>query len=83
MLCEFEAKNNIYLQKLVREEKVNLKAFPPEVIEQLRVYSGEVIREIVEQDAESRRVHDAYISFRKQIGEWADISEKLYYTQNL
>lgn len=83
MLCEFEAKNNIYLQKLVREEKVNLKAFPPEVIEQLRVYSGEVIREIVEQDAGSRRVHDAYISFRKQIGEWADISEKLYYTQNL
>ncbi|ASQ89885.1 ABC transporter substrate-binding protein [Prosthecochloris sp. GSB1] len=83
MLCEFEAKNNIYLQKLVNEVKVDLKAFPPEVIEQLRAYSKEVIQEIVEQDALSRKIHDAYTSFRKQIGAWADISEKLYYTDNL
>ncbi len=83
MLCEFEAKNNIYLQKLIREENVNLKAFPPAVLERLRTYSAEVVEEVAEENAESRKIHEAYVAFRKQIGPWADISEKIYYTENL
>lgn len=83
MLCEFESKNNLYLQKLVREEKVDLRPFPDEVLEQFRAYSAEVIDEIVGNDAQSKKVYDAYRSFRNQITQWADISEKVYYSENL
>ena len=83
MLCEFESKNNVYLQKLINEEKVDLRPFPDEVLEQLRAYSAEVIDEIVGSDAQSKKIYDAYLSFRNQITPWADISEKIYYTKNL
>ena len=83
MLCEFESQNNVYLQKLVNEEKVDLRPFPDEVLEQFRAYSAEVIDEIVGSDAQSKKVYDAYTSFRNQITPWADISEKMYYTKNL
>lgn len=83
ILCEFESKNNMYLQKLVNEEKVDLRPLPSEVLEQLRVFSKEVIDDIVGSDTQSKKVYDAYSSFRNQITPWADISEKIYYTQNL
>ena len=83
MLCESESKNNLYLQKLVKEENVDLRPFPSEVLVQLRAYSAEVIEEVVQKDAQSRKIHDAYTAFRRQITPWADISERLYYTENL
>ncbi len=83
MLSEFESKNNIYLQKLVTEEKVDLRPFPPEVIEQLRLYSSEVIDELVLDDRQSRDIYQAYKSFRSSIAPWNEISEKIYYTENL
>ena len=83
MLCESESRNNLYLQKLVKEENVDLRPFPSEVLEQLRTYSAEVIEEVVQKDAQSRKIHDAYTAFRRQITPWADISERLYYTENL
>ncbi len=79
MLCEFESKNNLYLQKLVTEENVELRQFPAEVLEKLRTYSAEVLDEITADDALSRKVYDAYTSFRNQITPWSDISEKVYY----
>lgn len=83
MLCEFESQNNVYLQKLVNEEKVDLRPFPDEVLEQFRAYSAEVIEEIVGSDAQSKKVYDAYLSFRNKVTPWADISEKVYYSKNL
>ncbi|ANT64212.1 MULTISPECIES: TRAP transporter substrate-binding protein [Prosthecochloris] len=80
VLSEFEAKNNIYLKKLIDEENVDLRQFPKEVIDQLRIYSNEVIKEITEKDPQSREVSTAYTNFRKQISKWSDISEKLYYS---
>ena len=83
MLCEFEARNNLYLQKLVSEKNVDLRPFPSGVLEQLRTYSKEVIDEIVQNDTQSRKIHDAYTAFRRQVTPWADISEKIYYTKGL
>lgn len=80
VLSEFEAKNNIYLKKLIEEENVDLRQFPKEVIDQLRIYSNEVIKEITEKDPLSKEVYAAYTSFRKQISQWSGISEKLYYS---
>lgn len=78
-LSEFEAKNGIYLDKLINEEKVDVRKFNPEILNQLRIYTEEITEELASQDAFSRKVYDAYKKFRKQATNWSKLSEKVYY----
>lgn len=79
MLSEFEAKNSIYLSKLVNEEKVDIRPFPKDVMEKLKSLSDEVIQELIESDPLSKRVYEHFDSFRQKIKGWSNISEKVYY----
>ncbi len=79
MLSTFESKNNSYLQKLINEHHVQLRRFPDAVLAKLREYSGEVIEEICEDDAMSRKVYKSFHKFQQQVSRWADVSEKSYY----
>lgn len=79
MLSEFEAQNSIYLEKIIAEGKVELRNYPSEVLEQLRVYTDETIAEITSQDADSKKIYDSYTSFRKKIINWSTLTEKVYY----
>ena len=79
MLSEFEAKNAIYLEKLVVEEEVDVRFYPEEVIEQLRYYTEETITEITDTDPISKQVYEAYQDFRKLTYDWADLTEKAYF----
>jgi TRAP-type mannitol/chloroaromatic compound transport system substrate-binding protein len=79
-LSEFESKNNTYLQKLTNEEGVELRKFPDDVLSKLRDYSAEVIDELVAADSLSRKIYESFASFKKQVTGWAEISEKVYYT---
>lgn len=78
-LGEFEAKNNIYLQKMIQEEGVKVLPYPKSVLDVLKKYSEEVIQEIIEKDAISKKIYEAYSTFRKQIQPWANVSEKVFY----
>jgi len=78
-LSEFEAKNGVYLDKLIKEEKVDIRKFTPEVLDQLRTYTGEITEELANQDAFGRKIYDAYKKFRKQATAWSELSEKVYY----
>ncbi len=79
ILSEFEAQNAIYLQKIKDEGKVDIRPFPAEVLTTLRQYANEVIEELITRDPLSKEVFQAFQAFKKQIGGWADISEKMYY----
>ena len=79
MLCEFEAKNNLYLKKLVEEEQVELRFFPREVLYQLRLYTTEIIEELTDRDPFAKRVYDSYRSFRKAAAQWSELTEKPFY----
>ena len=79
LLCESEAKNNMYLDKMVKEEGVVLKKFPPEVMKQLRKYSAEVLAEVVAGDAMSKKVYENFSKFQKNQLAWSKISEQAYY----
>ena len=81
MLAELEAKNNAALQELTGQHKVQLRAFPDEVLAQLRTYAGEVIEEVVAADPMSKKVFESYNRFRKDVGGWANLSEKMYYSK--
>ncbi|MDH3709823.1 MAG: TRAP transporter substrate-binding protein DctP [Cyclobacteriaceae bacterium] len=79
MGAEFDAQNFIYLDKIMEEGNVDIRPFPIEVLEKLRQYTDEVIQELVEQDADSKKVYQAYNAFRNGLNRWSAISEKEFY----
>lgn len=79
MLSEFEMQNSIYLKKLIEEEKVSIRTFPPEVLDQLKAISESILEELGENDPASKKIYQSYRFFKEQMKNWADISEKLYY----
>ncbi len=81
MLSEFEAKNAVYLQKIKAEYKTEILEFPAGVLRAFREYSAEVIEEVTAGDAMSKKVYKSFAKFQKEIGEWADITERAYYSR--
>lgn len=79
MLSELETKNSIYLQKLIHEEKVEIRQYPPEVLRALKDITEETIAEIVAKDPESRKIYAAYDDFRKKASTWSNLTEKVFY----
>lgn len=75
MLAEFEAQNNFYLNKLLTEEKVQLRQYPVEVMKALQKYAHEVIAEMVEADAATKKVYESVQAFKKNILNWNKVSE--------
>jgi TRAP-type mannitol/chloroaromatic compound transport system substrate-binding protein len=83
VLSEFEAKNNEYLIRMIKDENVQLKIFAPEILEQLKIYTREVLTELADSDPFSKKVYESYLSFSENIRSWAGYSEKLYYEMEL
>jgi TRAP-type mannitol/chloroaromatic compound transport system substrate-binding protein len=81
MLAEFEAKNGIYLSKMINEKLVDLRAFPDEVIQKLKQYTEEAIGELTENDPASKRVYKALNTFKNSTKEWVTVSEKIFYNK--
>ncbi|MEZ4962081.1 MAG: TRAP transporter substrate-binding protein [Saprospiraceae bacterium] len=83
ILSEFEAKNSIYLEKLIREEGVQLRQFPQEVLDQLKVYTKEVIQELTDSNPRAKKVYESYAAFQQRAALWARSSEKVFYDEML
>lgn len=79
-LSEMEAKNAEALTGLL-QKGVDLRRFPDEVIEQMRVYTREVIDEITSGDPFSRKAYESYDAFRKKAANYSQITEKVFYDQ--
>lgn len=79
VLSEFETQNAIYLDKILGESKVQLKEYPKPVLDQLRIYTKEVIAEAVGDDALSKKVYASYQAFEKRARKWSELTEKAYY----
>lgn len=79
MLSEFESKNNAYLMKLVNEHKVLLRRFPDDVLVAFRRYSQEIIDDIVSRDKMAQKIYASYLTFRKAVSNWAEVTEHVYY----
>jgi len=79
MLAEFERENALAVNGLLAGGKVTLKTFPDQVLSGLKALSEEVLREEAGKDPQARKVHEAFLAFRKEASSWSGISEKLYY----
>ncbi|MEW6259663.1 MAG: TRAP transporter substrate-binding protein [Thermodesulfobacteriota bacterium] len=78
-LCEFEAGNGAALEELITVHKVNLMEFPAPMMDALRKLSYEVLEEEAAKDPMSKKVHEAFKKFKKQVGVWGTIADKSYF----
>lgn len=78
MLAEYTARNNAALSTLVNEHNVDVRRFPDDVLSTIKKLSDEVVAEIAEKDALARKVYDSFKTFRDQVAEWHNLSERAY-----
>ncbi len=81
ILSEIEAQNNLYMDKLVKEEGVEVRTFPDEVLSQLRIYTEEILEEITAADPFAKKVYDSYNNFRNRAKSWAEVTERVFYNK--
>lgn len=74
MLSEFEAKNSEYLVKM-KIEGVDLRPFPDDVLEKLKVLSEEVITEQCASDQDLKTVYESMQKFKAAYHPWKKVSE--------
>ncbi len=75
IFSHFIAKNNFYLQKILTESDVSLEVFPSGVLKQLKLFTKEVIADIVSTDSFSKKVYEDYSKFRSEAVSWYNVSE--------
>lgn len=75
-LSEMERLNTEALQALVGQHNVRLSGFPQDLIEAARKTSTDVLAELANKSAATKKVHDSYVAFRERTGAWSRISLK-------
>ncbi len=78
MLAEYTARNNQALQDLIQKHKVQVRPFPPEVLQRLRTLSEQVVADIAAKDPMARKIYASFRRFRAQVMQWTDISERAF-----
>lgn len=81
MGAEFDAKNGAYLQKIINETDVKVGQFPSLVLQALKGYTQETLASMTQQDPSVKKVYHAFDKFRKEVGVWMDVSERVFYEQ--
>ncbi len=64
---------------IMKAEGVEIRSFPKEVLDQLRIYSEEVLEELSATDPRSKKVYDSFKKFRDTISPYSGITEKLFF----
>lgn len=81
ILSEIESKNNAYLKKIRNESDAEILIFPEDVIRELKKLSLDIYAEMTSDDELSNKVYSSFHSFKKDITEWSEWSEKVFYNQ--
>lgn len=78
MLAEYVHGNAMALKQLQDDPKVEVRAFPADVIELLAGYADEVIAELVASDPAAAKIQASYAAYREAAREWQRLSEAAY-----
>ncbi len=79
ILSAFDMKNTEYFYKLKNEENIDFRAYPDDVLSQLKIYADEVIGEISSSDEMSKKIYNSYKKFNKDMSNWHSIAERNYF----
>jgi TRAP-type mannitol/chloroaromatic compound transport system substrate-binding protein len=78
VLNEMEARNARALADFL-EMGVDIRQFPAEVLDQLRIFTDEALSDITARDPFSKKVYESYRNFQKRAANYSIITEKAYY----
>ena len=78
MLAEIEKKNQEYMNKIIDEGKVEVKPFPELVMKKLKMFSDQVLDDIVSKDDMSKKVYESYSAYQKKISKWSKSADSNY-----
>ena len=79
MLSDFTAKNRQALDTLVKEHNVQLRKYPTEVLEELKIHAQAVFEELGDKSEMGKKIYQSYKAFAEQTKSWLDISENAYF----
>jgi TRAP-type mannitol/chloroaromatic compound transport system substrate-binding protein len=78
MLDEYTARNNHALKELVGKHKVQLRAYPQDVLTKLRDLSDEVLLEVSTKDEMTKKVYESFKSYRDNVKEYHTLTEQAF-----
>jgi len=78
-LDEYNARNNNALKVLLEKHQVKLRQFPPEVLQQLKIFTQEVMIEQASNDPDFAKVWQSYSQFMAQIRAYNNLTLKEYF----
>lgn len=78
MLDEYTARNNYALKELIGKHKVELRAYPKDVLMKLRNLSDEVLLEVAEKDAMTKKVYESFIAYKNNIQDYHSLTEQAF-----
>ncbi len=81
MMSEYNAKNGASLAKLINEQGVQLKQFNDDVYDAFGEASEEVFEETRAHSELANRVHESFLTARREVGGWVKISDQAYVAQ--
>ena len=80
LLYTLEYQNALFLEKIKNETQVEIRHFPPEVLQALREAAASETEVIANKDAISKKIYNSYKAFRTRINSWSEVSERIYYS---
>ena len=81
MMAEYNAKNGDSLDKLIREQGVQLRVFNDDVYDAFGEASEEVFDEARQHSDLANRIHESFEKARVNVGRWMNISDQEYLRQ--
>jgi TRAP-type mannitol/chloroaromatic compound transport system substrate-binding protein len=78
MISEYMARNAASLRQLHEDPSVDVRAFPPEVLAELKRLTYQVVDGLAARDAAVQRVWESYRRFLEESQSWQRISEQAY-----
>jgi TRAP-type mannitol/chloroaromatic compound transport system substrate-binding protein len=79
MLAQFDSRNFDALRRLVDDDGVDLRPFPDDVMDALRISSLQVVNEVAAGDPMSKKVWESFSKFQENVAKWGVVSEKAFY----
>ena len=81
LLAEYDARNGDFLDRLITENGVALRAFPEDVAVAFAEATADVYAEIVEHDDLTARIFNSFDHTRRKVGRWKSVSDAPYLAQ--
>ena len=75
-LAEMERLNTEALAALTTQHKVQLRAFPADLIGAARKEAAGVFADLAARGERAKRIHDSYVAFRERAAAWSRVSVK-------